>query len=116
MSTVTLPRADLAAVDADGKPSRDLYRWMRDVTARIGGVSGSSTNDLAESAFEDAGVAENLAAMQTGFDAVGQVPAEAYLVLYIDYQRLSAEVEELRGVVNEIYKALQGAQQGVILQ
>lgn len=118
MTTITLPRADVAMADlTNGSPSRDWYRWARDITARVGGVTGVSTNDLAESSFEDSGVEENKAMIFAVADAAGQVPAgpDLLAVLVADNQRLSGEVEELRGVVNELWKFVQDARQGVLL-
>lgn len=61
MSTVTIPRADIAAVeqDANGRfiASRDLYRWMRDITARVGGVTALSLTDV----LEEVGKAKSMA-------------------------------------------------------
>lgn len=54
---VTLPRMDIPV--AAGQPMQsEWYRWAFDITARVGGVSGQSTTDLAESQFEDAGIEE----------------------------------------------------------
>ncbi len=118
MSTITLPRSDIPLTqDSAGTPSRDWYRWARDVTARVGGVTGASTNDLAESAFEDAGIEEIKALTFAVSDAAGQVPAapDVLALLVADNQRLSGEVEELRGVINELWKFVQDARQGVLL-
>lgn len=118
MTTITLPRADVAMADlTNGSPSRDWYRWARDITERVGGVTGAGTNDLAESAFEDAGIEETKATTFAVADAAGQVPAAPDLLslLLADNQRLSGEVEELRGVVNELWKFVQDARQGVLL-
>lgn len=39
MPTITLPRADIPIAGAF-QPSGDWYRWARDITARVGGVTG----------------------------------------------------------------------------
>lgn len=118
MTTITIPRADIPLVDAAGTPTRDLYRWMRDVTQRVGGVNGASTTDLSAAAFEDAGIEETKALAYSINDAANQQPPvpELLALLAQDNQRLSAEVEELRGLVVELYKLMQGALQGVVLQ
>ncbi|HOV56815.1 MAG TPA: hypothetical protein PLN91_02970 [Rhodanobacteraceae bacterium] len=119
MTTITLPRSDVSMLMdlASGMPSRDWYRWARDITARVGGVTGAGTNDLAESAFEDAGIEETKALTASVADAAGQVPAgpDLLALLIADNQRLSGEVEELRALINELWKFAQDARQGVLL-
>lgn len=49
--SVTLPRADIK-IAGDFAPTRDFYRWMRDITERVGGVSGDSTTSIQGTAQE----------------------------------------------------------------
>jgi hypothetical protein len=114
MSSVTLPRADIPIDDAGNRASRDLYRWMRDITERVGGTLGAGTDDLSASAFEDAGIEETKAALFMVAGNAGQLPPTAEMMAEI--QHLTAEVEELRALVHEVYKALAGAQMGGVLQ
>ena len=54
MSLLTLPRAQIPLVDANGQVNREWYRYFNDLTKRAGGVDGSSSEDLTLSQFEDA--------------------------------------------------------------
>lgn len=51
MTTITLPRADIPMVNG-AVPSRDWYRWARDITTRVGGVSGTGSGDIEDVANE----------------------------------------------------------------
>lgn len=114
MANVTLPRQDLPIAGTQA-PSREWYRWAFDITARVGGVQGAGTDDLATASFEDAGVEESRALLFAASDAANQVPpAEQLQALVIENDRLSQEVAELRAVVFELYKSIQGISQGVI--
>lgn len=112
MTTITLPRADIAMTEAsNGIPSRDWYRWARDITERVGGVTGSGTDDLAASAFEDAGVEETKAAVYRLSDDINAAPVAQPAVIEEDPQpsiaQLLAEVAELR-------KEVEGLKSGTV--
>ena len=101
MTTVTLPRSDIAAVlpasNGDLLPSRDLYRWMRDITDRVGGVSGSGTADLAVTAFEDAGIEETKSVVADARAEFAQWPVTP-----------AAPIDEYQGVdVNLMWAVIQ---------
>ncbi len=112
MTTITLPRADIAMTETvSGAPTRDWYRWARDITERVGGVVGTGTNELAASAFEDAGIEETKAALYRLADDIGAVPACQPAVIDQDPQpsiaQLLAEVAELR-------KEVEGLKSGTV--
>lgn len=112
MTTVTLPRADIAMTEAvSGAPTRDWYRWARDITERVGGVTGPSTNDLSSSAFEDAGIEETKAALYRLADDINAAPAAQPAAVDEDPQpsiaQLLAEIAELR-------KEVEGLKSGTV--
>lgn len=98
MSAVTLPSSRIPLTANGDAVSVEFYRWMHDITQRVGGVAGPGTEDLALSQFDDAGIEETKEALLEASDAVLQLPL---LEALIDdaglVQRLSADVEELRG-------------------
>lgn len=114
MTTITLPRADIALVeqDASGRllPSRDLYRWMRDITERAGGVSGPSTVDLAVSAYEDSGVEEAKAVTQDVRAEFGQVPAQ---IVTAQEDSQSPDTLVLLAAIQALADRLQALEQGL---
>lgn len=111
---VTLPRADIPAVSPgkDGSPllTRDWYRWASDITARVGGSTGTSSPELEAAAFEDAGIEEMKASVYHLSDDLAQHPAVQELMFVTD--QLFTEVTELRDVVAELYKTVNGLRQG----
>ena len=59
MTLLTIPRATIPLLADDGVSiSPEWYRCIRDLSERVGGVSGVGTDDLDRSAFEDAGIEE----------------------------------------------------------
>ena len=111
MSKLTLPRAGIPLILGD-RVSPEWFRFFHDLNERVGGVSGSSTNDLLESQFEDAGIEETKALLGRIADAADQVPPrEQALILAVD--ALGSEVEELRGQLRELTKAVEALQQGM---
>lgn len=112
MTTVTLPRADIAMTETvSGAPTRDWYRWARDITERVGGVAGPSVNDLSSSAFEDAGIEETKAALYRLADDMNSAPVAQPAVIEQDPQpsmaQLLAEIAELR-------KEVEGLKSGTV--
>lgn len=51
MATITLPRADLP-IAGQFQASGDWYRWARDITARVGGVTGTTSAVIEATANE----------------------------------------------------------------
>ena len=74
MTTLTLPRVGIAFLMADGQLAPEWRRFLFDLTQRAGGVSGSGTDDLALSAFEDAGIEETKAQLISIRDEFSQLP------------------------------------------
>lgn len=109
-----LPREGIPITGSE-LPTREWYRFFFDLSQRVGGVLGSSTDDLATASFEDAGVEESRALLFATGDAANQAPpAEQLQAIVSENERLSEEIAELRAVVFELYKSLQGISQGVI--
>ena len=109
---LTIPRADIPLTPGGDPPGRDWYRFFSDLVDRVGGVTGASTNDLSLSAYEDAGTEETKAALFALGDNVGQLPVAQFLM--VENERLTSEIDELRGLVSELYRAIQGINQGTI--
>jgi hypothetical protein len=111
MSKLTLPRNGITFVLGD-RVSPEWYRFFHDLNERVGGVSGSSNDDLSASQFEDAGIEETKALLARFADAADQVPPhEQALVLAVE--SLVSEVEEVRGQLRELTKAVEALQQGM---
>lgn len=107
MSLLTLPRAQIPLVDANGQVNREWYRYFSDLTKRAGGVDGSSSEDLTLSQFEGAGIEES---KQAGFrlaDEVGQLPP---LMAVIEAQQ--TEISDLREAIAALAQAIQDIRQG----
>lgn len=51
MATITLPRADLP-IAGQFQASGDWYRWARDITVRVGGVTGTTSAVIEATANE----------------------------------------------------------------
>lgn len=109
MTTITLPRSDLPMAGGF-PPSRDWYRWAHDITQRAGGVTGTSTTELAASQFEDAGIAEGHAQMFANHDELRQLPPTVPAVPIDDpvneVASLRAELAALRAEVEALKQGL----------
>lgn len=111
MSKLTLPRNGIP-FSLGERVSPEWYRFFYDLNERVGGVSGASNDDLSSSQFEDAGIEETKALLASFADAANQVPPhEQALCLAVD--ALVSEVEELRGQLRELTKAVEDLQQGM---
>lgn len=111
MSKLTLPRNGIP-FSLGERVSPEWYRFFHDLNERVGGVSGSSTDDLSASQFEDAGIEEAKALLASVSDAANQMPAnDQAFGLAVD--SLLPEVEELRGQLRELTKAVEALQQGM---
>lgn len=106
MSLLTLPRAQVPLVDAKGQITREWYRWATDATKRMGGVEGSSTDDLTLSQFEDAGIEETKQAVYRVADELGQMPVS----LPQQIEDLTTTVDELQALVATLFQAIQDLQ------
>lgn len=109
MTNVTLPREDIAITSRGDRVSTDWFRWARDITQRVGGVRGSSSDDLTLSQFEDAGIAEGHAALFALQDAIGQAPVRDE---YIRADDPSGELSALREEVALLRARLDALEQG----
>ena len=107
-----LPRADVAMADlTNGSPSAaDWYRWARDITERPD-CDRCRHERHGQSRLRDAGIGETKGDNLCRCRCCRPVPAAPDLLslLLADNQRLNGEVEELRGVVNELWKFVQDA-------
>ena len=99
MSLVTLPRAGMPLAGT-ATISREWYRWAYDITQRVGGVTGSSTEDLTLSQFEDAGIEE----LKLGI-----------YVLRDQIDSLTTELNELRERLTVASRQLQDINEGQLL-
>jgi hypothetical protein len=59
---VTLPRADIPIDSAGNVASRDLYRWMSDITSRVGGSTGTSDTGSLQQAIAMTALRRNIPA------------------------------------------------------
>jgi hypothetical protein len=89
----------------------EYLRWFESLTTRVGGVMGASTTDLTLSAFEDAGIEEQKAALFRLADDAGQFPAAVQVQQAAD--DVAPGIEELRAQVAELTKAVEALQQGL---
>lgn len=106
--TITLPREGIPIAGAL-LPSREWRRWAFDITTRVGGVEGVGNAELLQ-AIED-----NETLIAEAGDVQGQVPLPEQIQAVSDENdRLRAEVAELREIVFELYKSVQGISQGVV--
>jgi hypothetical protein len=109
VSTVTLPRADIA-IAGDDAPSKDWYRWARDITERVGGVTGNSTTDLTLSAFEDAGIEETKAIVMDVRGETGQAPVAQQIS---QDESQEADVQALHAALQALADRVQALEQGL---
>jgi hypothetical protein len=107
MPNITLPRADIPIDSAGNIASRDLYRWMSDITDRVGGSTGS-VSDASET-FEDAGIEETKAQLYAFEASVAQSPAVQELMWIAEEQ--SGQIVQLASLVAELLKRLDGVEQ-----
>ena len=105
--TLTLPRADVPIDSAGNVASRDLYRWMSDITARVGGATGS-ISDASES-FDDAGIAELQADFSRYREDMNQAPASELLLIG---ETLTEQITSQASLIAELTKRLDGIEQG----
>lgn len=88
----------------------EYLRFFESMTVRVGGVTGSSTDDLTLSQFEDAGIEEHKHALFRLADDVAQASP---MVVEAVAEDTGASVEELRAQVAELTKAVEALQQGL---
>lgn len=113
MSTVTLPRADIP-LDRDGTlfPSRDLYRWMRDITERGGGVNAPSNSELVVDLPDDAGIEEIKHEFAKRFDALDMAPTT---VLEAPANDNEPAISALMAAIDALRARIEALEQGVSL-
>jgi hypothetical protein len=94
-----------------GLISREWFLFFQGVYERIGGADGSSTSDLSNSLFEDAGSSETNALLFNLADETKQNPPyEAYVV-----EALTTELNGLRELVSELTKEVEALKQATSL-
>ena len=117
MSTLNVPPSNRVAIGTIESPSGPVQmfispewaRYFETLTERAGGVAGSSTTDLAVSAFEDAGVEEIKADMAAIFRSMDQAPRfEAQLRIAC----LEQQIGEAMALIGELRREVLGLQQG----
>jgi len=114
MSLLTLPQAriPIGYADVGGKrvPVTIDIEWMRYLailTERAGGITGVSTTELVESAFEDAGINELQQQVFVNAQNFGQAPVSVvHQDHYID------NTAELRARIDVLEREIQGLKQG----
>lgn len=116
MANITAPRngipigwANVAGQRVAVEIHPEYLRYFESLMARVGGVTGAGTEDLALSQFEDAGVEEHKHALFSLADDVAQSPIAVIDAVESD---TGASVEELREQVAELTKAVEALQQG----
>lgn len=113
-------------VGSDGLPNPAYVRFFSDLTARLGGTVGPTvrevvvtvetaqqTADDATDALNDAG--QSPVAVEVATDALNdawQSPVAVEMVAAVE--RLTSDIEELRGLVMGLALALNGMNQGSI--
>lgn len=115
--TITPPKAQIAigtvligGVSYPVTTSTEFVRFFENIFSRIGGVSGSSSEDLTLSQFEDAGIEETKAVVYAYRDELSQLPAyEAVSTT----EEPSGALEALREELNALRNQVQALQQGL---
>lgn len=102
MTKVTLPRYGVALTARGDQPSAEFYRWMHDITERVGGALGTGTDDLSVSQFEDAGIEETKAAV----NAITELVAQNIM--------LASALESLSATVSYLLSRVDGNEQGTL--
>jgi hypothetical protein len=108
--SVTLPRSDIPIDSAGNIASRDLYRWMSDITARVGGATGS-VSDASET-FEDAGIEEQKAQLYAFEQSVSQTPIVQELMFIVEEQ--ANHIAQMSSLLAELARQIHGVEQGTL--
>lgn len=88
--------------------SPEFFRQWVASFVRLGETYGTGTTDLAASAFEDAGIAEQLWLIQQFGDAGRQSPPAQ---LFEQVQEVQTQIAELRARVEELAQSVAGIAQ-----
>lgn len=88
----------------------EYLRYFESLVQRVGGVTGTGTDDLALSQFEDAGIEENKLALYRFSDDTLQAPPAVTLQ---PENHIETSIEELRAQLVELAKSVQALQQGM---
>ena len=132
MALLTQPQARIpigwATVAGQRVPVEVDPEWMRYLSTlneRAGGVSGVGTTELAEEAFDDAGVEEIKAIGYAMANAAGQVPAaineyamndalgQVPVAFIEQLETVLTELADTRAQVAELIKTIQDMKQGL---
>ena len=130
MTIVTQPRSGIpiGLVSVDGKTQEvelhpEFRRFFESIFYRVGGATGSGSNDLSLSQFEDAGIEETKWALASARDEFGQVPPVSLPDPFDAGQFVaqqtpiaddaSSEIASLRAEVDSLRQIVQALQQGI---
>lgn len=87
----------------------EWMRYLSTLTERSGGITGVSTTELTEMAFDDAGVEESKAMLYAMADSAGQVPA----IVSQQLEDVLTDLADTRAQVAELAKTIQDMKQGL---
>jgi hypothetical protein len=125
MAILDLFPARVRFVDADGRLTVEAFRALAKVFERIGGATGASTTDLAQSDDEDSGLEEFKHEVTKTLDGLAMLPAtvsdpftdplhplpQEHAVV----DHLLTELAGLREEVARLRAEVQGIQEGTML-
>lgn len=86
----------------------EYLRWFDSLVFRLGGVTGATSTDLAQSSFEDAGIEESKLAIFRVADDAAQVPPS---VVYAASVSDPSGADQAHDQLNELEKAFDAFQQ-----
>lgn len=112
MSIVTIPKANMPIDQAGNLPSVAMYRWMHDITQRVGGPAGSGINDLEIAQFEDAGIEEAKALLYAVTDHFNSAPPNTSPPAA---EELETQVSALNAQLQAALQRIEALEQGVNL-
>ncbi len=110
MSNVTIPRAQTPLTVGGPPMSPDWYRFLHDITVRVGGVVGVGTNDLLVSQFDDAGIEETKTAVEVMARSLEQAPSHEPAQRISELESL---LTEALAQIGELQREVKGIQQGI---
>lgn len=111
MTTLYLFPPRIKFVDSEGRLTSEAIRALGVVFERLGGAVAPSTTDLAQADDDDSGLEEFKHEFGKGLDGVAMAPRYEHP----EIQQLQSEMSELRSVVAELLKQIQGLQEGTTI-
>jgi hypothetical protein len=100
-------------IPGTSKLTPEAQIFLRDLWLRAGGATGSSSNDLSVSQFEDAGIAEGHAVMFANQDEARQIPLAQESIAADEVA--SNEVASLRAEVDSLRQRVDALEQGQMI-